>query len=82
MVQEGVKEMLSTISAKNITSSCKRLGLLACVVLLSRCSSTEMLVKVPANADGITVEPYNTNTHKNSIEIFSPLSLQRKINTQ
>ncbi|NNJ92182.1 MAG: hypothetical protein HKP55_10940 [Gammaproteobacteria bacterium] len=60
----------------------KKLGLLATVVLLSGCSSTEMLVKVPANADGITVEPYNTNTHKNNIEIFSPLSLQKKINRQ
>ena len=74
--------MLSAISAKNRLSHLKWLGLLVTVVLLTGCSSTEMLVKVPANAEGITVEPYNINTHKNQIEIFSPLSLQKKIKEQ
>jgi hypothetical protein len=74
--------MLSSISAKHILGNFKKSGLLVAVALLSGCSSTEMLVKVPANAEGITVEPYNTNTHKNTIEIFSPLSLQKKINKQ
>lgn len=74
--------MLSFISANNVFSYLAKAGLLVSVLLMFGCSSKEMLVKVPANSDGATVEPYNTQTHKNNIEIFSPLPLQQKIEQQ
>lgn len=74
--------MLGLISAKKMNSYLANAGLLVAVLLMLGCSSNEMLVKVPSNSDSVTVDPYNTQTHKNNIDIYSPLPLQKKIEQQ
>ncbi len=71
--------MLGLVSAKNMFSRMVRAGSLLSVLLMFGCSSSEMLVKIPSNSDGATIAPYDTSTFKNNIDLFSPLSLERKI---
>lgn len=60
----------------------KAVIVMAMLLFLIGCTSSEMLVKISASDDTATVDPYNTSTYKNNIALFSPLALQQKINRQ
>ncbi len=48
------------------------------LLLVGGCSSSELL-KIPTQPESATIERYNTGKHRRSVQIFTPINLQHKI---
>lgn len=52
------------------------------ILILSGCSSRELLVKNPEKNDTSVIQEYNTSTFKHPVALFNPISLNRKVAEQ
>jgi OOP family OmpA-OmpF porin len=59
--------------------SLKNLGLTFSVLILVGCVSMERLVKVPSQLDLATIDSYKTDLHRQSIQIFNPISMDNRV---